>query len=223
MYDDFTMKVHSDQVGRIIGRGGSKIKDLQHDSGAKITVSREEDETGRKTVEIGGNQDQVDRARELIDNCLKHEGRGGGYGSSYGRGGGGSGGFGGSRGSGAGGGWGRRDDGDRYAERGDRYNDRSDRGGGRGGGGRTFDDHGPKETVFVDSSEVGRIIGRGGSRIRDMENDSGCRIKVSRHDNGNGRNSVDLIGNSDQVLKAKEMILLAGVELFDGEDRGRGW
>lgn len=33
-----TIQVETNQVGRIIGRGGSKIKQLEQDSGARITV-----------------------------------------------------------------------------------------------------------------------------------------------------------------------------------------
>lgn len=38
------------------------------------------------------------------------------------------------------------------------------------------------QTMNVDSEDVGRIIGKGGSKIRQLENDSGCRIKVRNSD-----------------------------------------
>jgi len=62
--DSEVMQVESRNVGRIIGRGGSKIRELQDDSGAKIQVSREEDEYGMKSVEISGSSDEVATAKK---------------------------------------------------------------------------------------------------------------------------------------------------------------
>lgn len=105
-----------------------------------------------------------------------------------------------------------------------------DRGGNRGGdrgGDRRQQNYGESggeaETIYVDSNEVGRIIGRGGTRIREMEADSGCRIKVSRDGDSNGRSSVDLQGSKGQIAKAKQLITDSGVDIMNGEDRGRGW
>lgn len=55
------------------------------------------------------------------------------------------------------------------------------RGRGRGqGGGRGYDGRGPQNSssISVKSSDIGRIIGKGGSKIRDLEQDSGAEIKV---------------------------------------------
>merc|ERR1719483_308160 len=135
-----------------------------------------------------------------------------------------------------GGGYGRRDDrrdgGDRYGggrdgggrDSRDSYGDRrgGGGGGGRGGGGGGGDGDG--ETIYVESSEVGRIIGRGGSRIREMEEDSGCRIKVSRDGNSDGLSSVELSGSKGSISDAKQRIKDTGVEIVkEGESRGRGW
>jgi len=192
-----TMQVESRNVGRIIGRGGSKIRELQDDSGAKIQVAREEDESGMKSVEISGSYDEVQAAKQMIQDCLNADfggGRGGG-----GRGGGG--GYGGDRGYGGGGGG---------------YGGRQGGGGGfGGGGGYGGDSGGPTETIYVDSSEVGRIIGRGGSRIREMQDDSGCRIKVSREGGANGLSSVDLSGQKGSIEDAKQRIRDCGVEIVE--------
>ena len=51
------------------------------------------------------------------------------------------------------------------------------------------------------SHEVGRIIGRGGNRIRDIEANSGCRIKVSRDGDSSGRNSIELSGSRNKEVK----------------------
>jgi len=159
-----TMQVESRNVGRIIGRGGSKIRELQDDSGAKIQVAREEGENGMKSVEISGSYDAVQHAKQMITECLN-----------------------------------------------------ADFGGGRGGGGGGYggDSGGPTETIYVDSSEVGRIIGRGGSTIREMQDGSGCRIKVSREGGANGLSSVDLSGQKGSIEDAKQRIRDCGVEIVD--------
>jgi len=87
-------------------------------------------------------------------------------------------------------------------------------GGGYGGG--------ESETIYVESSEVGRIIGRGGSRIREMEEGSQCRIKVSRDGDSRGLSTVDLSGTSGAIAEAKRMIADAGVEIQDGGSSGGG-
>lgn len=205
------MMVDSRSVGRIIGRGGSKIRDLQDESGAKIQVARDEDSTGQKQVEISGTEEEISIAKRLIEGCLNADYQGG------------------SRGGGFGGG--RRDEGwgGRRDDRDGGYGGRRDggfgggRSGGRGGGfgGGAGSD---AETIFVESSEVGRIIGRGGSRIKEMEADSGCRIKVSRDGDSRGLSSVELSGSRGQISDAKQRIQEAGVEILSGgDDRGRGW
>jgi len=228
-----TMSVESRNVGRIIGRGGTKIRELQDDSGARIQVSREEDGNGMKNVEITGTDEQVEKARSLIEECLAADFGGGGGGRRMG---GGGGGYGRDRRDddrGSRGGWGRdRDGGDSYGRR-DNYGDRDGgrRGGGGGFGGGFGGDRGAggeSETIYVESTEVGRIIGRGGSRIREMEEDSGCRIKVSRDGDSRGMSSVELSGSKGQISDAKQRIQDAGVEIMNGggsggEDRGRGW
>jgi len=185
-----TMQVESRNVGRIIGRGGSKIRELQDDSGAKIQVAREEGENGMKSVEISGSYEAVQAAKQMIQDCLNADfggGRGGGGGGGdRGYGGGGGGGYGGRQGGG---------------------------GGFGGGGGYGGDSGGPTETIYVDSSEVGRIIGRGGSTIREMQDGSGCRIKVSREGGANGMSSVDLSGQKGSIEDAKQRIRDCGVEI----------
>lgn len=53
----------------------------------------------------------------------------------------------------------------------------------------------------VERQNIGRIIGKGGSKIRELEEQSGCRIKV------NGDNlTVELRGNPEAQAAAKSMI-----------------
>jgi ATP-dependent RNA helicase DDX43 len=63
--DATAIKVPSKFVGRIIGRGGTKISDLQFESGAKINVTKETD--GNETViKLIGDADAVAKAESLI-------------------------------------------------------------------------------------------------------------------------------------------------------------
>jgi len=231
------MKVEAKSVGRIIGRGGSKIKELEDRSNAKIKILQEEDYDGKKEVEISGSFSEIQKAKDLIEECLEQGdfggrdgGRGGGFRGGYGGGFGrreGGGGFGGRRDDGysrrdnyggGGGGFGRRDGGGR--DSGDSYGRCDNYGGNRGGDRFGGEDN---ETIMVESTEVGRIIGKGGSRIREMEGTSGCRIKVSRDADSHGRSSVELSGSKGQISRAKGLIQDAGVDIMNGDDRGRGW
>ncbi|XP_077470080.1 putative ATP-dependent RNA helicase DDX43 isoform X1 [Stigmatopora argus] len=58
-------------------------------------------------------------------------------------------------------------------------------------------------TVTVESDLVGRIIGRGGAKKRELEENSGARIKI--HD-GENEADVHIYGPSASQQKAKEMI-----------------
>ncbi|KAK6179682.1 hypothetical protein SNE40_011988 [Patella caerulea] len=77
-------------------------------------------------------------------------------------------------------------------------------GGGRGYGG---DGGGDKSTFYVDQQHVGRIIGKGGNRIRDLQDESGCQIKIeSRNSDREGQARVDLIGDSGSQSYARNEI-----------------
>jgi len=120
------MTVPRNQVGRIIGRGGSRIRQLQDDSGCRINIRKDEmgDET---TVELSGSDECQFHAKQMIEEICNEQsypsgggdrrggggGRQGGYGGGgrdRGYGGGRDGGYGGGRDRGYGGG---RDGGDR--------------------------------------------------------------------------------------------------------------
>jgi len=105
-------------VGRIIGRGGSRIRELQDDSGARINIKKDEATSDSTPVELCGSEDCQYRAKELIEGILQEQQSGGGYGGGRSGGGGGyGGGYGGGRSGGGG-----------YGDRSSGY------GGGRSGG-----------------------------------------------------------------------------------------
>ena len=79
------------------------------------------------------------------------------------------------------------------------------------------------ETIYVQSSEVGRTMGCVLNRIRDFEADSRFRIKVSNGNDSSGRNSVELSGSKNDISKAKQFIQDAGIEIMNEHNRSHGW
>ncbi|XP_050982743.1 probable ATP-dependent RNA helicase DDX43 isoform X1 [Labeo rohita] len=70
----------------------------------------------------------------------------------------------------------------------------------RGGGDRSGSS---PVTLSVENSLVGRIIGRGGAKIRELEESSGASIKIN---NGADDAEVLIFGSRDAQFKAKDMI-----------------
>ncbi|KAK2824554.1 hypothetical protein Q5P01_021729 [Channa striata] len=61
----------------------------------------------------------------------------------------------------------------------------------------------PPVTFTVENASVGKIIGRGGAKVRELEESTGARIKINK---GNYEGEVVLFGSSLAQQKAKEMI-----------------
>ncbi|XP_072247656.1 probable ATP-dependent RNA helicase DDX43 [Leuresthes tenuis] len=76
--------------------------------------------------------------------------------------------------------------------------------------------------ITVENASVGRVIGRGGAKIRELEESSGARIKINK---GDYEGEVVIFGSSAAQQKAKELIedLVAGgsARFSDGSGRGR--
>ena len=62
--------------------------------------------------------------------------------------------------------------------------------------------------MYVPVSTVGRIIGRQGSNIRDIQLVSGCRVDVEREQSAgvSTERKIVLKGTSEQISSAKKMI-----------------
>uniref|UniRef100_A0A665TL19 RNA helicase n=1 Tax=Echeneis naucrates TaxID=173247 RepID=A0A665TL19_ECHNA len=78
-------------------------------------------------------------------------------------------------------------------------------------------------TVTVENALVGRVIGRGGAKIRELEESTGARIKINK---GDCEGEVVIFGSSAAQQKAKEKIedLVAGCISrfhYGGGDGGR--
>ncbi|XP_053395068.1 probable ATP-dependent RNA helicase DDX43 [Mercenaria mercenaria] len=187
--DSKVISVPSNRVGRIIGKGGSKIRELQDDSGAKIDVKRD-NQGEMTTVELSGSADAISKATQLINDLVND----GGDRSSRS--------FGGSSMSNG-------------------FNEpASTFGGGRSESNRGFgrSQHGDSaESINVPSSNVGRIIGKGGSKIRELQDESGANIKVQRDSDSYGETVVEISGSAEAVSKAKDLI---NELISDSGDRG---
>ncbi|XP_029927014.1 putative ATP-dependent RNA helicase DDX43 isoform X2 [Myripristis murdjan] len=64
-------------------------------------------------------------------------------------------------------------------------------------------DSAPPMTFGLDNAAVGRVIGRGGAKIRELEETTGARIKIKR---GDYESEVVVFGSSAAQQKVKEMI-----------------
>ncbi|CAG0889590.1 unnamed protein product [Cyprideis torosa] len=62
--------IEQGKISRIIGRGGSKIKELREQSGARIKVTDDKDNYGDTLVLIWGSQEEQEKAKTLIDEIL---------------------------------------------------------------------------------------------------------------------------------------------------------
>lgn len=110
-------------------------------------------------------------------------GGGGGYGGQrpsggYGAGGGGGGGYGGQRTGGGGGYGGRGGGGGGYG--GQRPSGGYGGGGGGGGGYNNYAD-GSSSNIEIDSNKVGMVIGRGGAKIREIQESFNVHVKIGEH------------------------------------------
>ncbi|XP_062850867.1 probable ATP-dependent RNA helicase DDX43 [Trichomycterus rosablanca] len=85
----------------------------------------------------------------------------------------------------------------------------------------------PPLTVSIDSSMIGRVIGRGGVKIRELEETSGARIKI---DHGDYEGKVLIFGSSEVQQKAKDLIEelispdpVQGAGLYNGSRSDSCW
>ncbi|XP_010472624.1 PREDICTED: far upstream element-binding protein 2 isoform X2 [Camelina sativa] len=87
--DQFVMKIPNNKVGLIIGKGGETIKSMQAKTGARIQVIPLHlppgDPTPERTLQIDGITDQIEHAKQLVNEIISGENRmrnssmGGGY------------------------------------------------------------------------------------------------------------------------------------------------
>ena len=64
------IEMDDSDVGRIMGRGGSIIRRIRRESGARIKVS-ERCVSGRRKIKIYGDEMDIKKAKERINECVK--------------------------------------------------------------------------------------------------------------------------------------------------------
>ncbi|KAG4077989.1 hypothetical protein HA402_002040 [Bradysia odoriphaga] len=133
----------------------------------------------------------------------RRDGAGGpaGYGSGGQRG---PGGYGGGGGGGyGGGGQGRGYGGGRGGGYGQDRQPRQNYGG--GGGYNNFAD-GSSSNIEIDSNKVGMVIGRGGAKIREIQENFNVHVKIDREAGQNGYTGVTIRGDDTAIESAKTYI-----------------
>ncbi|XP_034008414.1 LOW QUALITY PROTEIN: probable ATP-dependent RNA helicase DDX43 [Trematomus bernacchii] len=148
-----TFAVENSLVGRIIGKGGANIRELEESTGARIKVNKG-DYQGE--VVLLGSSEAQQKAKEMIEELVS-----------------------------------------------DSNSQNASGGPGRGTFGDEKSDSSQPVTFTVENGLVGRIIGKGGAKIRELEESTGARIKVNK---GDYQGEVVLLGSSEAQQKAKEMI-----------------
>lgn len=171
-----TILIPQSKVGRVIGKGGSKIREIQERSGAGVKIIRDSEQDGMVSVELQGSDEAKEEANQTIQSLCEED-------QSYG-------------GGGGGGGY---QGGNSYA---------SSRGGGGGYGGGWSQGGGSEEStlIYVEEGQVGKLIGKGGSNIRAIQDNSGARIKIQKENRQGGRIPVELQGNHHSRDEAKRTI-----------------
>ncbi|KAL8276277.1 hypothetical protein RQP46_011305 [Phenoliferia psychrophenolica] len=203
------------RMGSVIGKAGSKIKEIQEASGARLQASEAMlPGSTERVLSVSGVADAIHIAVYYIGTILQEHplapvahtsyapsgGRGGGGGNqSYIPGGGGGGGGGGDYG-------GRGPSGGRDGGRGG-Y------GGGPPQGGSVAPPplNSPQQQIYIPNELVGSIIGKAGSKINEIRQVSQCQIKISEPgENTPGANPserlVTIIGQSANIQVAVRLL-----------------
>lgn len=220
--------IHQSQAGAIIGRGGNKVKEMREDTGAHIKVYTEcAPLSTERVVQINGSPRVIVKCFSTIFDIVQstppkgpnrqydpcnwdeeyymdyggYSGRGESFGSSRG-----------GRGGRMGGDYrsgrsgpppmrGRRDD----------YDDRRG-GGGRGyGGGGGYGGRSQTNTsqVSIPQDLAGLIIGKGGSRIKEIRQQSGASVSIADPDEGSDDRIITIVGTNDQIHCAHYLLQMS--------------
>lgn len=193
-------------VGVVIGKGGDMIKKIQAETGARVQFQQGRDDgPGDRRCFLSGKPQNVESARqrieELIDSVHRRDNEGGGHQGG-----------GGHRGGRGGGGGGRGG-----------FNGNNERNGGYAGGSGGSNSGAPggwgdnsnssqacqvEVTFQVPTYKCGVIIGRGGETIKQINQQSGAHCELDRRaPPGNGQEKTFIIrGDNECVENAKRII-----------------
>ena len=63
------------------------------------------------------------------------------------------------------------------------------------------------ESMRIPNQMIGKVIGRGGARIKELKDKSGCKISIAKESRyGEQTTEVTLQGSSEEISVAKELI-----------------
>lgn len=65
------VKIPNNLVGLVIGRGGDTIKKLQAESQCKIKIASDPDGSPQRSCTLTGSQDQIDLAKQLLEEIVQ--------------------------------------------------------------------------------------------------------------------------------------------------------
>lgn len=175
-------------VGLIIGRGGETIRDLQDRSGCHVNITAENKSVnGLRPVNLIGSYESQMKAKEMIMEVVQSD---------------------------------TRAEGDKGPPQRGSYETRG------GAGYDTYSAQAPaaapapygadpygsaangkiNDNIQVPSEAVGMIIGKGGETIKDMQNQSSCKINVSPPSGADVQRDIGLIGTRQAIESAKRLI-----------------
>lgn len=65
------VSIPKELAGAIIGRGGTRIRQIRQDSNAQITIDEAAEGSNDRIISIQGNQDQIQNAQYLLQMSVK--------------------------------------------------------------------------------------------------------------------------------------------------------
>lgn len=146
--EDEDIWIPEDKCGKVIGRGGSKIGEIQDDTGCNVKVhGRETAEDGKVKVTLSGSAGQRAKAKSIIEGLTAD----------------------------------------------------------RGGGFTMPADAEPLE-MWVESSRLGRVVGKGGIKIREIQDTYSVRVDIKKEEIKDDDTLVVLTGSPSNTQQAKEFI-----------------
>jgi len=162
----FDMKISSRQIGLVIGKGGSRIRELQASSGAKINVRKNDvDANGMVVIMLEGDVTARSNAKRMISELIEND-------SSYPN-------------------AGRQDNLQNRQQTSQHFGDEGD-----------FHD---TSRLTVAANMLGAVIGRGGQKIREIEDRTRTKIKIG--DNRYGATvEITVNGSESGRQQAKQLI-----------------
>jgi len=167
--DPHDMKISSRHVGLVIGKGGSRIKELQQSSGAKIDIQRNSDGCEMVTISLSGDSESRLAAKKLIDDLIAGDSR--------------------------------------YpdAQTQNGYSSCRQNAFSSGRNGARNQMQGDTTEMYVPTKIIGRIIGKGGSKIKEIQLSTGTHIKIN-DDKTNDETKININGDESARMNAKQII-----------------